>query len=110
MMSPDANTAQLFDMGDRLTTVQQQQSVFLSILETLVAAVAAQTEMLSEILAASQQEPRPSETADALAELALAVQENTSAVHDMNEQLTTLPEAIATELATVLGEAPHPPG
>jgi hypothetical protein len=109
-MNLNANTAQLLEIGDCLTIVRQQQSVFLSILENLVAAVAAQTEMLSDILAASQQEPGPSETADALAQLALAVQENTAAVHDMNEQLTTLPAAIATELAAALEEEPRPPG
>jgi hypothetical protein len=85
-MSLDINALRLAEFGDRLTTLQQQQAVFLSILETLVGAVAAQTEMLGEILAASQQEPGPSETTEALAQLAIAVQENTAAVHEMNGQ------------------------
>lgn len=109
-MAADRDGALLAHIADTVTEMRAEQDAMRAVLARLVEAVAAQTEMLTEILAAARQEAGPSETNETLRALVSAVQENTEAVTAMANQMAALPAEIGTEVLEALGgEEADPP-
>ena len=102
-MTSQREGALLAHIADTVTEMCAEQTTMLAVLARLVEIGETQTEMLTEILGAAHQEPGPSETTRLLAELVLAVQENTAAVAGIAEQMASLPAEISAEVADALG-------
>jgi hypothetical protein len=109
-MTSQRDGALLAHIADTVTEMCAEQTTMLAVLARLVEIGETQTEMLTEILGAAHQEPGPSETTRLLAELVLAVQENTAAVAGIAEQMASLPAEISAEVADALGGDLDGPG
>ena len=102
---PDLRDAtQLAAISGMLTGLREEQRTMLAVLTKLVETAGAQTEILADILEAARQEQGPSEAAEQLAALTVAIQQNSDAVAGIGEQLATLPAEIGAELARALPE------
>ncbi len=108
-MAADRDGALLAHIADTETEMRAEQNAMRAVLARLVETATAQSEMLSEILAAARQEPGPSEAAGTLRTLVSAVQENTEAVTVMANQMAALPAEIGTEVLEALGGEAEPP-
>jgi N-methylhydantoinase B/oxoprolinase/acetone carboxylase alpha subunit len=106
-MANDRGSAFLAHITDTVTDMREEQRAMLTVLTRLVETSEAQTEMLAEILGAARQEAGPSETAQQLAALIAAVQENSRAIESMAEQLGALPVEVGAEIANALREEPR---
>ncbi len=110
-MASGKDGALLAHISDTVTEVAEQlgehkdvQQNILAVLNSLLDTNQAQTEMLSEILGAAQQEPGPSPVAQALETLVAAVQQLAENQATLIAHVAELPEAIGRQFEISLHE------
>jgi len=89
-MARDSDGAYLAHISDTLAEHSQQLGTIHTVLGQMLSAIEAQTEMLTEVLAAARDEPGDSPVAQALTNLTAAVGENTQAVNTMAESMNDM--------------------
>ncbi|BAK85268.1 hypothetical protein Gbth_027_010 [Gluconobacter thailandicus F149-1 = NBRC 100600] len=89
-MAKDTDGAYLAHVSDTLEEHGKQLSAIQTVLGMMLDTLQAQTEMLTEVLAAARDEPGDSPVAQALTNLTAAVGENTQAVNTMAESMNDM--------------------
>ena len=93
-------------LAERTEEHRQVQQNILAVLQAMLETNQAQSEMLGEILAASQQEAGPSPVADALEALVAVIQRLDENQTTLMTQLAELPEAIGRRVEASLLTSP----
>jgi len=112
--SPGTEGGYLAHIADTVTAAEAKLDRLMDRQEALILAIASmseqlrtQSEMLAEILGAAQADPEASPVAELLAQLASAVNDNTTAVAQMSEELGAIPDEIGEAIAAaILRETP----
>jgi hypothetical protein len=94
---------------EKVDQLLERQDTVIAILTRMSEDLRAQSEMLAEILGAALTDPEPSPVALQLMALTAAVNENTTAVVEMAEDLASIPSEIGDAVAEAIGADRSPP-
>lgn len=102
-------TQRVSELQTQMEAVREGQQSVVAVLTLLVETNEAQSEMLAEILAAARQDQGPSETAQQLDVLTVAIRQNSDVIQGLAQQMAALPTEIGAEVARAMPGAPSGP-